>query len=74
MQSDGAPRSFLQRFGMRLHLVVCNWCRRYGRQIRFLQRFAHDGHEHFPQPSLLSNDARERLRQSLREKSGVDAW
>jgi len=73
MQSEGAPRSFVQRLGMKLHLLACGWCRRYGRQIRFLRRFAHDEQDREIHPESLSNDARERLKHSLRDKSGADA-
>ena len=27
----------LQRVGLRIHLLLCKWCRRYGKQIRFLR-------------------------------------
>lgn len=27
----------LQRVGLRCHLALCKWCRRYGEQIRFLR-------------------------------------
>jgi len=73
MQSNDPPRSFTQQLGMKLHLLVCGWCRRYGRQVRFLQRFADEEHEHPVQSSPLSNDAKERLKKSLRENSGADS-
>ena len=72
IQSDGARRSLAQRFGMKLHLLVCSWCRRYGRQVRFLQRFAHDEHEPAVEPSPLSSEAKERLKKSLGQNSGAD--
>ena len=31
---------FLQRVGLRIHLLLCKWCRRYGEQIRFLREAA----------------------------------
>ena len=30
-----------QRFGLRVHLMLCKWCRRYGKQITFLRDAAH---------------------------------
>jgi hypothetical protein len=71
MQSDVAPHGFAQRLGMKLHLLVCGWCREYGRRVRFLQRFAHDEHEQPNEPSPLSSEAKERLKKSLRQNSGV---
>jgi hypothetical protein len=31
-----------KRIGLKLHLLFCDLCRRYGKQIRFLQRAAHE--------------------------------
>ena len=44
LQSDllDQPLSLPRRFGLRLHLLVCKWCRRYGKQIRFLHEAAHE--------------------------------
>jgi len=65
------PLSLPQRFGLRLHLLVCSWCRRYGKQIRFLRRAAHEHSEELidATPRKLSPEARERLRRSLSDKS-----
>lgn len=62
------PLSFPKRVGLRLHLLLCKWCRRYGRQIRFLQQASREHADELPQagPRGLSPDARERLRASLR--------
>jgi hypothetical protein len=56
---------------MRLHLLVCSWCRRYERQLRFLRRHTHAEHEDAPSPQL-SNDTRERLKKTLSENSRVE--
>ena len=29
-----------QRLGLRIHLLLCKWCRRYGKQITFLRSVA----------------------------------
>lgn len=62
------PLSLPKRFGLRLHLLFCKWCRRYGKQIRFLSRAAHDHPEQLTEatPHTLSPAARERLKRSLR--------
>ena len=56
-----------QRLGLRFHLVLCKWCRRYGKQIIFLrsttQRYAQDDQRSPPQ--VLSPEARERIKQRL---------
>jgi hypothetical protein len=56
---------------MRLHLLVCSWCRRYGRQITFLRGAVQARPDKLAEsePQSLSNDARARLKKSLRERS-----
>ena len=69
LQSDllDQPLSLPKRFGLRLHLLVCKWCRRYGKQIRFLHQAVHEHPEELSQatPQTLSPEARERLKKSL---------
>ncbi|MCI0533881.1 MAG: hypothetical protein L0Z50_01495 [Verrucomicrobiales bacterium] len=68
-QALDQPLSLPKRVGLRLHLLVCKWCRRYGRQIRFLRAAAHDHHDELTEgiPRTLSPEARERLKRSLRD-------
>ena len=70
LQSDALdqPLSLPKRFGLRLHLLVCKWCRRYGKQIRFLHEAVHEHPDELSQaaPRTLSPEARERLKNSLR--------
>src|SRR5437899_10295106 len=56
-----------QRFGMRVHLLLCKWCRRYGKQVTFLRNTAHEHPDEMaePVPQKLSDEARERIRQKL---------
>jgi hypothetical protein len=56
-----------QRFGLRVHLMLCKWCRRYGKQITFLRDAAHEHPDELaePVPQKLSNEARERIKQRL---------
>jgi hypothetical protein len=58
----------LQRVGLRIHLFLCSWCRRYGKQIRFLRDAAHDHSDELvePAPQKLSDPARDRMKQRLR--------
>lgn len=58
---------FRQRLGLRIHLMLCKWCRRYGKQIRFLQtatREHADDEQALPQKTL-SPEARARIKQRL---------
>lgn len=62
------PLSFKLRFKMRLHFVICAWCRRYFEQINFL-------HEHAPRLNLLealpgrglSGEAKDRIKTEVRK-------
>ena len=71
LQSDGIDRQlpFLKRFGLRLHLLVCKWCRRYGKQIRLLREAAHQHPDELTEAASreLSREARDRLKRSLSE-------
>ena len=60
--------SFHQRLGLRIHLVLCKWCRRYGKQITFVHNAAHSHPDEMTEsaPQQLSAEARERIRQKLR--------
>ncbi len=64
------PLPLPKRFGLRVHLLLCKWCRRYGKQIRFLRRAAHEHSEKLTEstPRALSPEARERLKHSLRDE------
>jgi hypothetical protein len=59
--------SFFERLGLRIHLFLCGWCRRYGEQLKFLRATAHqcENHEHLESARGLSPEARERIKQKL---------
>jgi hypothetical protein len=69
LQSEALDRKlpFHQRFGLRVHLLLCKWCRRYGKQITFLRDAAHEHPDELtePVPQKLSNEARERIKRTL---------
>jgi hypothetical protein len=71
LQSETLERklSASQRLGLRIHLLVCKWCRRYGAQVRFLHEAAHKHPEEVLEPASqkLPDAARERIRQRLRD-------
>jgi hypothetical protein len=59
--------SLRERLGLRIHLVLCTWCRRYGKQIRFVQTATreHAGEKQVLPQRTLSDEARERIKQRL---------
>jgi hypothetical protein len=64
------PLRLRQRTGLRVHLFLCRWCRRYGQQIGFLRSLAHEHEKHnqtLP-PQTLRPEAKERIKERL--KSG----
>jgi predicted anti-sigma-YlaC factor YlaD len=64
------PLQLRQRIGLRVHLVLCKWCRRYGKQIGFLRAVAHEHERHAETlpPQALRAEVKERIKQRL--KSG----
>ena len=64
------PLGLGQRIGLRIHLVLCKWCRRYGKQIGFLRSAAHrhEEHEQCLPPQSLTQEARERIKRRLRDE------
>ncbi|MDD5140958.1 MAG: hypothetical protein PHY43_11940 [Verrucomicrobiales bacterium] len=68
LQSDALdrPLPLLRRIGLRIHLFLCVWCSRYGKQIKFLRTAAqHCDHEHEPAPAL-PQEARERIKEQVK--------
>lgn len=65
------PLGWTQRLGLKIHLLLCKWCRRYGIQIRFLR----DASRHQPdEPPAHTSPGmpaavRERLASRLRDAS-----
>ena len=70
LQSAALDRklTLLERFGLRFHLVLCKWCRSYGRQITFLRSAAREPaqDDRHPPQQALSSEARERIKRMLR--------
>jgi hypothetical protein len=70
LQCDALEQSLPQpkRLGLWLHLLICKWCRRYGRQIRFLNEAAHTHPDVLNQAGAqkLSDEARARIKNNLR--------
>ena len=57
-----------ENFGLRNHQMFCKWCRVYGKQIRFLRSAAQEhalNDDLHSQQSVLSSEARERIKRNL---------
>jgi hypothetical protein len=71
LQSDALDRQLpaSQRVGLRLHLLYCKWCRRYGRQLRLLRTAAQTHPDNLAEssPQTLSEPARTRIKEKLRK-------
>jgi hypothetical protein len=69
LQSAALDRrlTLLERFSLRCHLVICKWCRRYGRQIQYLCSAAREHAQHDPLAPAqgLPPEARERIKRTL---------
>lgn len=52
-----------ERFSLRFHLCICNMCRRYRKQTRFLQEAGRELRE-----TLETSDSEERLSPQVRER------
>lgn len=65
------PLPLRKRIGLKIHLVLCRWCRRYGDQIGFLRSVAHEHvkHEETLPPQTLRPEARERMKERLKSGS-----
>jgi hypothetical protein len=64
------PLSLLHRIGLRTHLFLCQWCRRYDKQLRLLRQAVRMNPDQVNEaaPQGLSSDARERLKRSLLDR------
>lgn len=72
--SEGLERklSLQERIGLRWHLWMCNNCRRFERQMGQLRLALRRGWTHgdLPVGKTLSDLARKRIRQGIREQTG----
>ncbi len=65
------PLPRMTSIGLRLHLLICKWCRRYGKQIRWLHQATHNQEDKWVQTDAnsLSDSARERIKRNLKSAS-----
>jgi hypothetical protein len=68
-QSQDASLSRPTRWRMKLHFMLCVWCRRYQRQLRFLRRalLVLPENELGLSDQKLPTDAMERLKEALKD-------
>ena len=59
---------WFERVGLGIHLLICVWCRRYARQIRFLTRALRAGTAIASASPVarLDDTARSRIKESLK--------
>lgn len=71
-ESSDRELSLGERLGIRLHLWMCDNCRRFERQMQFLRKVMHIGGEtgKLPVTASLPEEARERILKTLRERDG----
>ncbi|MGQ0811107.1 MAG: hypothetical protein ACT4OO_07765 [Nitrospiraceae bacterium] len=67
------PLPFRTRLTMRVHFLICKWCERYRNQLLFIRQAVRRHPEKLEDqdlsdPSTLSPEARERLKQSFRDR------
>jgi len=62
------PLSFKQRLEMRVHFMICVWCKRYFKQLDFLHRASPSVDEHFASFPMrgLTAEAKSRIIESVR--------
>ena len=67
-----SPITWRQRWGMRLHLLVCRLCRRYVQNLDFLnralRRTSNGNQPCFSTQQKLSEQAREKIQRALQDK------
>ena len=68
LQSDALnqPLGLIQRMGLRLHLLVCVFCARYGKHLNVIRAAARRSAESPKSGPAMSNEVRERIKQRLR--------
>lgn len=61
------PLPWRTRFLIRLHYLICAWCQRYGKQLKFMRALAREYEHHCMETCTdrLSDAARDRLKRVL---------
>ncbi len=60
--------SWLQRFNLKLHLIICKHCRNYAKHLSFLHAFSNKADEQIEKrDQVLSNESKERLQEAIKK-------
>lgn len=62
------PLSLRRRLSIRLHFLICKWCFRYQKQLRFIRNILSRNPEKVGEtaPDALSQETKERIKKALR--------
>ena len=73
-QSQDRTLSWGERMSVRMHVWICNNCRRFERQLQFIRDTMRQGNRegHLPVEKPLPPDSAERIRQALRGRKHDD--
>lgn len=59
--------SLSQRISLKLHLLICHYCRNYARHLNFLRRASTQMEQHIEQQGpALPEESREKLKQTIK--------
>jgi hypothetical protein len=70
-QSSEAPPPLGVRFKIQLHYLICVWCSRYAKHLKYLRAAAPRLDEHLPGTHGLPVEARQRIARRLQAMNGV---
>lgn len=64
------PLSLRERISLQFHFLICKWCFRYQKQIRFIRNILGRNPEKVGEtaPVTLSRETKERIKQTLRPR------
>ncbi len=62
------PLSLQKRISLQFHFLICKWCSRYQKQLRFIRNILGRNPEKVGEnaPGALSQETKERIKQALR--------
>jgi hypothetical protein len=68
-QGMDRPLSWRTRAMLQIHYLICGWCRRYEKQVRFIREATHEFPEHMQEASRsrLSDEEKAKIKRSLHD-------
>jgi hypothetical protein len=73
LQGLDRPLRLRERVALRLHTLLCRLCGRYRRQLDFLQHACEQAEEHVGLDIALTETARSRIREQLKQARGPES-